>query len=111
MISPPSFAKGGPVDAVAEFSAFIIAVGESGASLLAELSDLNSNGAFADIPASDSKATTASDLYCRVVDGWAVFYTARRYPFEITVLHVASLNPHPFRERESEAVRRLNQLR
>jgi hypothetical protein len=112
MISPPSFAKGGTnVDAVAEFRAFVGAVGEPAASFLAELADLQNHGVFSDIPKPDISATSVNGLYCRVLVGWAVFYTARRSPFEVTILHAGTLNPHPFHLRESEAAIRLNQLR
>lgn len=112
MASPPYFAHGEPnVDAVAEFRAFVEVVGEPAASLLAELSDLHNNGQFSDIPQSDSEATAVREMYCRQVAGWVVFYTATRAPFGITVLHAATLNPHPFHARESEAAMRLHQLR
>ena len=59
----------------------------------------------------DVDATAVQGMFCRRVSGWAVFYAATRSPFAITILHVASLNPHSFQALESEAETRLHRLK
>src|SRR6266576_6155730 len=103
----PYFA-GGANDAVAEYEAFIKAVGDDAVHLLAELVRIHNQGSLSDIPTADKNRTNIRDLNCRCVEGWAVFYTARstRNQCEITVLHVGSYEPNSFSALESEAEKR-----
>ena len=111
MASLPYFAKGAPdVDAVAEFQAFMSAVGADAAHLLAELAYTHNYGSYDDIPEADIAASQVRDLCCRIVSGWAVFYRATSNPCRITILHAATTNPHPLHALESEAARRLSRL-
>jgi hypothetical protein len=85
----PYFA-GGAVDAVAEYKAFIKAVGDDAVHLLAE------------------NRTKVRDLNCRYVEGWAVFYAAQsiRNRCQITVIHVGKYESNTFDALESEAEKR-----
>jgi hypothetical protein len=116
--NPPYFARGGDIDAVAEFTAFVTAVGDEAAFLLAELAVLHNHFYRGDIADQDRYATRARGLYCRQVADWAVFYTVRARIFGVTVVHVGNLKPHRtsaldpdlFSALESEAATRLNRL-
>jgi hypothetical protein len=109
-LSPPYFARGGSVNAVAEFRAFVDAVGLPAVELLAELTSLHNSGDISDIPTSDKNATNVRGLCCRHVGGWAIFYATETMLCRITIIHAASLNPHSFTAVESEAANRLRIL-
>jgi len=109
-ISPPEFVRGDGVNAVAEFRAFITAVGQPAVHLLADLSQLQNFGSFRDIPAADGQLTRMRGLYRRIVENWVVFYTAEPLPLRITVLHASRFDPPPFATVEAEAGQRLRRL-
>ena len=104
---PPKFVRGKGVDAVAEFKAFVVAVEKPAAHLLAELIDIQNSGAPSGIPTADGAATSVRGLYCRKLNGWAVFYTFEPKPFRIMVIYVARLSPSPFSTLEGEAADRM----
>jgi len=70
MAAAPFFIQGDGVDAVAEFSAFLDAVGEPASHLFAEFVDIQANGSLSDIPEADNAATHVRGLYCRQLAGW-----------------------------------------
>jgi hypothetical protein len=107
----PYFA-GGSVDAVAEYKAFIKAVGDDGVHLLAELIRIHNQGNLSDIPTADKNRTNVRDLNCRCVEGWAVFYAAPsiRNRCQITVIHVGKYESNTFGVLESEAEKRQRNL-
>ncbi len=107
----PGFAKGPGCDAVAEFKTFVGAMPEVAPHLLADLAYLQGEGAYEDIPGADRDATKITDLFCRRCGDWALFYTARRRFFLVTVLLVASGAEKRFESLEAEAAQRLAQLR
>lgn len=109
-LSPPYFAKGATVNAVAEFRAFVDAVGLPAVELLAELTSLHNSGDISDIPTKDKNATHVRGLYCRHIEGWAIFYATETKRCRITVMHAATLNPHSFSALENEATHRLRIL-
>jgi hypothetical protein len=108
----PWFIRGDGVDALAEYRAFLDAVGEPASHLFAELVDVQENGPLSSIiHNANNVATHVRDLYCRIIEGWAVFFHVRqaqnRCP--IGIVHVGSLNPHPFDALKSEAQARLRE--
>jgi hypothetical protein len=108
--SPPEFVRGDGIDAIAEFRAFISAVGYPAVAFLAELSEWHNFGTFEDVPESDSTGDKRNGLYRRIFGSWVVFYTAQPFPFRITVLHAARFNPPSFGVVQAEAALRLGRL-
>jgi hypothetical protein len=107
----PDFAKGEGCDALEEFKAFIGAMPEEAPHLLAELAYWLGEGSYEDIPKADRDATKITGLFCRKCGDWAVFYTAERKFFDITVVLAAPLGAKQFESLEAEAALRLHQLR
>ena len=99
----------GLIDSVAEFRAFVDAVGSPAAQLLGELAGMHNFGVNLDTLCKDNAATTVSGLYCRKIESWAIFYVLSPNG-KVTVVYVAGQNPHPFSELENEAERRLRRL-
>lgn len=108
----PYFAKWETVNAAAEYTRFANAVGDPAVHLLAWLAHVHNKGKLSDIPNADGASTRVRGLYCRRVEGWAIFYTAELEEgnCRIKVVHVGSLNPHSFDALESEAEGRLRHL-
>ena len=104
----PYFAEG----ALAEYEAFIKAIGDDAVHLLAELIRLHNHGNSSDIPAADKNRTNVRDLNCRCVEEWAVFYAAQstRNQCQITVAHVGRYETNSFSALESEAEKRQRNL-
>ena len=113
MPDAPLFIQGQGVDALAEYTAFLHAVGEPAAHLLAEFVHLQQNGLSA-LRDADLNATQVIGLCCRVVEAWAVFYVAKegslsRNTCRVGIVHVGRVNPPPFGQLESEAEKRLRE--
>jgi|SRR5580704_2067805 hypothetical protein len=104
------FVRGDGVDAVAEFRAFVTAVGDVASTVLADLVWLHNFGTISDFPAADGRPSVNGGVYRREVQGWVVFYTTNPIPIRITVLYVSRVNPPPHATLEREAVARLARL-
>jgi len=115
MAAAPFFIQGDGVNALAEYWAFIDAVGAPASHLLAEFVDIQKHGEITEFTAADYEATRVVGLYCRRLEGWAIFYIVRygSVPGQprclIGIVRVGSLNPHSFDAMESEAETRLRE--
>jgi hypothetical protein len=110
MRAPPFFIQGDGVNACHEFMAFLNAVADPAAHLLAEFMAIQENGSINDIPVTDR--TRVGGMYCRRLEGWVVFYIARQNSScRIGVVHVGSLNPQSYKALENEAESRLREWR
>lgn len=105
---PGFFVVAGESDAVEEWKAFQAARPDEAADALAALDWYGDRGPR-HIRAEDQNCMGMSDLYCRQVAGWGVFYTIsgpRRGPWTVTVLMVANFEAVPVTPAANEAKRR-----
>ena len=108
-LEPPSFLQqSGGFDAIAEFRSFASAVGSPAAHLLAELADIKAGGS--PVPVTDDQATQVVGMFCRKIDGWAVFYRTSGSGGGLTVILVGVDDPGKFGILEGEADHRSRML-
>lgn len=110
MAEAPWFMQGDGFNALAEFRGLLHAVGAPGVHLLAEFVHLQENVGVSGLPKADFATSQVDGLYCRLMEGWAVFYTAANgaiHRCRIGIILVGRLNPRSLRELESEAEIRL----